>query len=73
MILDLDLGGDDGAAVAAALRANQRRCKIIVLSATPHDPASDRQLYNVADARWTKPVSRTELLRGLAALIADAG
>ena len=73
VILDLDLGGDDGAAVAAALRADQRRCKIIVLSATPHDPASDRQLYNVADARWTKPVSRTELLRGLAALIADAG
>ncbi len=71
VILDLALGGDDGAAVAAALRAGRRRCKIIVLSAAPNDPATGRELSNVVDARWTKPISRTELLRGLAALIAD--
>ena len=29
------------------------------------------QLSDVVDARWMKPISRTELLRGLAALIGD--
>ncbi|MGB5745223.1 MAG: ATP-binding protein [Sedimenticolaceae bacterium] len=73
LLLDLNLGGDDGAAVAAELDTGEQHCKIIVLSATPNDAANEQQLSEVVDARWTKPISRTELLRGLAVLIADTG
>ena len=73
VLLDLDLGGDDGAAVAAELGAGGRHCRIVVLSAAPNDAANEQQLSDVVDARWTKPISRAELLRGLAVLIADTG
>ncbi len=72
VLLDLNLGGDDGRAVASALRAQGYRNRIVLLSATrPGDRADDDDLAGGADARWTKPIGRQQLLDGLADLVND--
>ena len=53
--------------------ASGRRCKIFLLSAAPNDTATERQLSDVVDTRWTKPIRRTGPPRGLAALISTPG
>jgi len=69
VLLDLNLGDDDGASLANRLRANGFQKTIVLLSATsPGDvgyAANDAQV----DARWTKPISRNQLIHELAGLI----
>ena len=66
VLLDLNLGSDDGAAVAAQLRADGYRNKTIALSASLPTGQPPEAGF---DARWTKPISRARLLEGLADLI----
>jgi signal transduction histidine kinase/CheY-like chemotaxis protein len=70
VLLDLDLGDHDGAEIAGALRGSGYRGRIVALSgssaARSDEIARDTDPF---DARWSKPISRGELLAGLAELI----
>ena len=69
VLLDLNLGNDDGAALAARLRADGYNKPIVALSAS--SPGDDRETTQPGtfDARWIKPISRARLIEGLADLI----
>jgi signal transduction histidine kinase len=69
VLLDLNLGRDDGAAVAASLRTAGYRNKIVMLSATQTGDQGQEAQPDSADARWNKPLSRVQLLDGLADLV----
>ena len=69
VLLDLNLGSDDGGALAAQLRADGFRKPIVALSASsPGDVPATPQM-SAFDARWTKPISRAQLIEGLAELL----
>lgn len=70
VLLDLSLGNDDGAAVAAALRTAGYRNKIVMLSATQAGDQQVEALSCGADAHWTKPIGRAQLLAGVADMLA---
>jgi CheY-like chemotaxis protein len=70
VLLDLNLGDQPGTAVAERLRASGYAKPIVILSATaPGDDTADARDGAAIDARWTKPISRAQLLEGLAGLI----
>lgn len=69
ILLDLNLGSDDGSMLATQLRNDGYRGQIVALSASiPGDDASTAQ-SSAFDARWTKPISRARLIEGLTELI----
>ena len=69
VLLDLNLGSDDGAALAAQLREDGYRNPIVALSANNPVDAAGKLQTGPFDARWTKPISRARLIEGLAELL----
>lgn len=69
VLLDLNLGSDDGAALASRLRADGYRNPIVALSASSPADVADASAASVFDARLTKPISRARLIEGLAELL----
>jgi len=69
VLLDLNLGSDDGAALAAQLRTDGYRNPIVALSASSPGDIAGSSPISVFDARWTKPISRARLIEGLAELL----
>ena len=70
VLLDLNLGDRKGTEVAGQLREGGFRKPIVILSATaPGDDPQTAQEMAAVDARWSKPITRAQLLEGLAALI----
>jgi signal transduction histidine kinase len=69
VLLDLNLGSDDGAALASQLRADGYRNPIVALSASNAGDVAGTTQASTFDARWTKPISRGRLLAGLAELL----
>jgi len=69
VLLDLNLGSDDGGALAAKLRADGHHKPIVALSASSPGDGGEIAQATAFDARWTKPISRARLIEGLADLI----
>ena len=69
VLLDLNLGSDDGAALAAQLREDGYRKPIVALSASNPADGVGRSQISAFDARWTKPISRARLIERLAELL----
>ncbi|MCB1773270.1 MAG: response regulator [Gammaproteobacteria bacterium] len=69
VLLDLDLGDQDGTEIASALRGSGYRGRIVALSGSRTGPIGENSGTDPFDARWSKPISRGELLAGLAELI----
>jgi len=69
VLLDLNLGNDKGESVASQLRVQGFRNTIVALSASQPGTKDETDSNRAFDARWTKPISRTHLLEGLAGLI----
>ena len=69
VLLDLNLGSDDGTALAAQLRSEGYRNRIVALSASAPADGAETAQSKAFDARWTKPISRAQLIEGLADLI----
>ena len=69
VLLDLDLGEHDGTKIAGALRGSGYRGRIVALSGSSTKPDDTDTGADPFDARWSKPISRGELLTGLAELI----
>jgi len=69
VLLDLNLGSDDGAVLATHLRADGFRKPIVALSASTPGDGGETIQATAFDARWTKPISRAQLIEGLAGLI----
>lgn len=66
-LLDLNLGDDDGAAVASALRNAGYRGRLVCLSAS--NDSGTKKTGEPFDAHWAKPISRGRLLDNLAELL----
>ena len=69
VILDLNLGLDNGHELAAVLRGKGFRGKIACLSAEAGDPAGQAPLKETFDAVWAKPFTRGRLLESAAELL----
>jgi len=69
VILDLDLGSDDGARLAARLREAGYQGPVILLTAAATRDGGAADETSTFAARWTKPISRARLIEGLAGLI----
>lgn len=70
VVLDLNLGSDDGVAIANTLRRSGYHNPIVLLSAAlPGGDHTDPDTGRAIDARWSKPIGRARLLEGLAGLI----
>jgi len=69
VLLDLNLASDDGAALAAQLRADGYNKPIVALSANSPGDDGEATQSGTFDARWTKPISRAQLIEGLADLV----
>lgn len=67
LIMDVNLGKDDGRRVANKLRDEGFTGVIIALSAEPSAPAEGRQ--DPFDARWGKPIHRSRLIDGIRELL----
>ncbi len=71
VLLDLNLGQDDGHALAANLRRSGYRRPIVSLSAAGSDNTRAAGM-NPFDAQWSKPITRGRLLDDLADLLNKA-
>jgi len=68
MLLDINLGSDDGRALATDLRGSGYRGRIVSMSAANDARGSSTQ-QDPFDAQWSKPISRGRLLDDLAQLL----
>ena len=66
-LIDLNLGDDDGAVVAAAMRKAGYRGRLVSLSAA--NDGGTKKTGGPFDAHWVKPISRSRLLENLAELL----
>ena len=69
VILDLNLGSDDGASLAARLREAGYTGPIAALSASAPGNDANKDENSPFAARWVKPISRAQLIEGLAELL----
>jgi signal transduction histidine kinase len=70
VLMDIDLGSHDGSEIATRLRAEGYRGRLVALSGSSgFDPGASADDNSPFDARWTKPITRTELIGGLAELL----
>jgi signal transduction histidine kinase len=69
VLLDLNLGSDDGTALAVQLRTQGYAGPVVALSAASPGDDVESVESKAFDARWTKPVNRARIIEGLAELI----
>lgn len=70
VVLDINLDDGDGSAIAHRLRENGFRGRIVALSGNDSQEQGE-QAFRQFDAFWRKPVSRWQLLDGLADLLGE--